>query len=124
MICLIFFFYIKITAQNELAGEGVGICDELITLEIMASDVGDLTLIDLPGIARVPVKGQPEDIGYQVSVNCDPLLLQLWSEVYINLHECHHGYGYHSNIGLSMTSLNCYDFFELKYPSIYPLSSA
>ncbi|KAF5901385.1 interferon-induced GTP-binding protein Mx3-like, partial [Clarias magur] len=53
-------------AQNELAGEGVGICDELISLEIMAPDVCDLTLIDLPGIARVPVKGQPEDIGYQI----------------------------------------------------------
>ncbi|XP_053471350.1 interferon-induced GTP-binding protein Mx3 [Ictalurus furcatus] len=53
-------------AQNELAGEGVGICDELITLEIMAPDVCDLTLIDLPGITRVPVKGQPEDIGHQI----------------------------------------------------------
>ncbi|KAM9454799.1 interferon-induced GTP-binding protein Mx1-like [Clarias gariepinus] len=53
-------------AQNELAGDGVGICDELITLEIMAPDVCDLTLIDLPGIARVPVKGQPEDVGYQI----------------------------------------------------------
>ncbi|XP_039503063.1 interferon-induced GTP-binding protein Mx3-like isoform X1 [Pimephales promelas] len=54
------------TAQNELAGSGVGICDELITLEVMSPDVCDLTLIDLPGIARVPVKGQPEDIGYQI----------------------------------------------------------
>ncbi|KAM9454346.1 interferon-induced GTP-binding protein Mx2-like [Clarias gariepinus] len=53
-------------AQNELAGEGVGISDELISLEIMAPDVCDLTLIDLPGIARVPVKGQPDDIGYQI----------------------------------------------------------
>ncbi|XP_067235403.1 interferon-induced GTP-binding protein Mx-like [Chanodichthys erythropterus] len=52
-------------AQNELAGKGVGICDELITLEVMSPDVCDLTLIDLPGIARVPVKGQPEDIGIQ-----------------------------------------------------------
>ncbi|XP_060716883.1 interferon-induced GTP-binding protein Mx2-like isoform X2 [Tachysurus vachellii] len=57
--------YVK-QAQNELAGDGVGICDELITLEIMAPDVCDLTLIDLPGIARVPVKGQPEDIGCQI----------------------------------------------------------
>ncbi|XP_027012048.2 interferon-induced GTP-binding protein Mx2-like [Tachysurus fulvidraco] len=57
--------YVK-EAQNELAGDGVGICDELITLEIMAPDVCDLTLIDLPGIARVPVKGQPEDIGHQI----------------------------------------------------------
>ncbi|XP_047659084.1 interferon-induced GTP-binding protein Mx2-like [Tachysurus fulvidraco] len=53
-------------AQNDLAGDGVGICDDLITLEIMAPDVCDLTLIDLPGIARVPVKGQPEDIGHQI----------------------------------------------------------
>ncbi|RXN19639.1 interferon-induced GTP-binding Mx3-like protein [Labeo rohita] len=54
------------TAQNELAGKGVGICDELITLEVMSPDACDLTLIDLPGIARVPVKGQPEDIGDQI----------------------------------------------------------
>uniref|UniRef100_A0A672SHB0 Interferon-induced GTP-binding protein Mx3-like n=1 Tax=Sinocyclocheilus grahami TaxID=75366 RepID=A0A672SHB0_SINGR len=53
-------------AQNELAGKGVGICDELITLEVMSPDVCDLTLIDLPGIARVPVKGQPEDIEKQI----------------------------------------------------------
>uniref|UniRef100_A0A8B9JWA8 Si:dkeyp-110c12.3 n=1 Tax=Astyanax mexicanus TaxID=7994 RepID=A0A8B9JWA8_ASTMX len=53
-------------AQNVLAGEGVGICDELISLEITSPDVCDLTLIDLPGITRVPVKGQPEDIGDQI----------------------------------------------------------
>uniref|UniRef100_A0A673G327 Interferon-induced GTP-binding protein Mx3-like n=1 Tax=Sinocyclocheilus rhinocerous TaxID=307959 RepID=A0A673G327_9TELE len=53
-------------AQNELAGKGVGIRDELITLEVMSPDVCDLTLIDLPGIARVPVEGQPEDIGKQI----------------------------------------------------------
>ncbi|XP_017313299.1 interferon-induced GTP-binding protein Mx [Ictalurus punctatus] len=53
-------------AQNVLAGDGVGICDELISLEIKSPDVCDLTLIDLPGITRVPVKGQPEDIGDQI----------------------------------------------------------
>uniref|UniRef100_A0A8B9JWP9 Uncharacterized protein n=1 Tax=Astyanax mexicanus TaxID=7994 RepID=A0A8B9JWP9_ASTMX len=57
--------YVK-EAQNKLAGDGVGICDELITLEIKSPEVCDLTLIDLPGIARVPVKGQPEDIGDQI----------------------------------------------------------
>ncbi|KAG9348813.1 hypothetical protein JZ751_029130 [Albula glossodonta] len=41
-----------INAQNALAGDGVGICEELITLEISSPDVCDLTLIDLPGIAR------------------------------------------------------------------------
>uniref|UniRef100_A0A672NK19 Myxovirus (influenza virus) resistance D n=1 Tax=Sinocyclocheilus grahami TaxID=75366 RepID=A0A672NK19_SINGR len=53
-------------AQDELAGKGVGISDELITLEVMSPDVCNLTLIDLPGIARVPLKGQPEDIGEQI----------------------------------------------------------
>uniref|UniRef100_A0A8C2BPJ8 Myxovirus (influenza virus) resistance G n=1 Tax=Cyprinus carpio TaxID=7962 RepID=A0A8C2BPJ8_CYPCA len=40
--------------------------DDLITLEVMSPDVCDLTLIDLPGIARVPVNGQPQDIGNQI----------------------------------------------------------
>ncbi|XP_056130971.1 interferon-induced GTP-binding protein Mx3-like [Lampris incognitus] len=53
-------------AQNEMAGVGVGISDDLISLEISSPDVPDLTLIDLPGIARVAVKGQPENIGEQI----------------------------------------------------------
>ena len=53
-------------AQDKLAGVGVGICEDLISLEIVSPDVPDLTLIDLPGIARVAVKGQPENIGDQV----------------------------------------------------------
>ncbi|XP_026204264.1 interferon-induced GTP-binding protein Mx-like [Anabas testudineus] len=53
-------------AQDKMAGVGVGISDELISLEIASPDVPDLTLIDLPGIARVAVKGQPEDIGDQI----------------------------------------------------------
>lgn len=56
------------TAQDEMAGVGLGISDDLISLEIVSPDVPDLTLIDLPGIARVAVKGQPENIGEQVSV--------------------------------------------------------
>ncbi|XP_044023594.1 interferon-induced GTP-binding protein Mx isoform X2 [Siniperca chuatsi] len=53
-------------AQDEMAGVGVGISDDLISLEIGSPDVPDLTLIDLPGIARVAVKGQPENIGDQI----------------------------------------------------------
>lgn len=52
--------------QDKMAGVGVGISDDLISLEIASPDVPDLTLIDLPGIARVAVKGQPENIGDQV----------------------------------------------------------
>ncbi|KAM9454440.1 interferon-induced GTP-binding protein MxA [Clarias gariepinus] len=53
-------------AQDLMAGVGVGISDELISLEVTSADVPDLTLIDLPGIARVAVKGQPENIGEQI----------------------------------------------------------
>lgn len=52
-----------------MAGVGVGISDDLISLEIASPEVPDLTLIDLPGIARVAVKGQPENIGEQVSTS-------------------------------------------------------
>ncbi|XP_054831032.1 interferon-induced GTP-binding protein Mx1-like isoform X2 [Eublepharis macularius] len=55
-----------IRAQNAMAGKGVGISHELISLEIASPDVPDLTLIDLPGIARVAVGNQPQDIGKQI----------------------------------------------------------
>nr|KAF6475298.1 MX dynamin like GTPase 2 [Rousettus aegyptiacus] len=53
-------------AQNIIAGNGVGISHELISLEITSPEVPDLTLIDLPGIARVAVGNQPQDIGVQI----------------------------------------------------------
>ncbi|XP_067401319.1 interferon-induced GTP-binding protein Mx2-like [Emydura macquarii macquarii] len=53
-------------AQNAIAGDGVGISPELISLEISSPNVPDLTLIDLPGIARVAVGNQPQDIGEQI----------------------------------------------------------
>lgn len=56
------------TAQNKLAGNTLGISDELISLEIVSPDICDLTLIDLPGITRVPMHGQPDDIADQVSI--------------------------------------------------------
>ncbi|XP_053505850.1 interferon-induced GTP-binding protein Mx1-like isoform X2 [Ictalurus furcatus] len=52
-------------AQNEIAG-ALGMSDELISLEVTSTNAPDLTFIDLPGIVRVPVKGQPEDIGEQI----------------------------------------------------------
>uniref|UniRef100_A0A8C2LRN6 MX dynamin-like GTPase 1 n=1 Tax=Cricetulus griseus TaxID=10029 RepID=A0A8C2LRN6_CRIGR len=53
-------------AQNFIAGKGLGISDELISLEVSSPNVPDLTLIDLPGITRVAVGNQPADIGYQI----------------------------------------------------------
>ncbi|KAF5889620.1 interferon-induced GTP-binding protein Mx1 [Clarias magur] len=51
-------------AQNVIAG-AVDLSHELIRLEITSPNVPDLTLIDLPGIARVPMQGQAENIGEQ-----------------------------------------------------------
>ncbi|KAM6162271.1 interferon-induced GTP-binding protein Mx2-like [Erethizon dorsatum] len=55
-----------IKAQDMIAGKGQGIKDELISLDIGSPSVPDLTLIDLPGITRVPVGNQPADISRQV----------------------------------------------------------
>eukprot|EP00062_Callorhinchus_milii_P020681 gi/632976597/ref/XP_007904885.1/ PREDICTED: interferon-induced GTP-binding protein Mx-like isoform X2 [Callorhinchus milii] len=52
-------------AQNSMAGKE-GISHDLISLKIESSNVPDLTLIDLPGIARVAVGNQPLDIGDQI----------------------------------------------------------
>ncbi|KGL98334.1 Interferon-induced GTP-binding protein Mx, partial [Charadrius vociferus] len=53
-------------AQDVVAGTRGAISAELISLEIWSPDVPDLTLIDLPGIARVAVGDQPKDIGEQI----------------------------------------------------------
>ncbi|XP_051870975.1 interferon-induced GTP-binding protein Mx3-like isoform X1 [Pristis pectinata] len=55
-----------VKAQNTMAGEDLGISSELISLEVESDNVPDLTLIDLPGIARVAVGNQPQDIGDQI----------------------------------------------------------
>ncbi|XP_059132947.1 interferon-induced GTP-binding protein Mx2 [Peromyscus eremicus] len=52
--------------QNFIAGEGLGISDKLISLDVSSPNVPDLTLIDLPGITRVAVGNQPTDIGRQI----------------------------------------------------------
>ncbi|CAJ0929441.1 unnamed protein product [Ranitomeya imitator] len=53
-------------AQDIVAGSGNGISEDLITLEIISPNVPDLTLIDLPGITRIALPNQPQDIGSQV----------------------------------------------------------
>ncbi|CAN0856266.1 Putative dynamin-related protein 4A [Linum grandiflorum] len=49
-------------ATEEIAGAGKGISNSPLTLIVKKNDVPDLTMVDLPGITRVPVHGQPEDI--------------------------------------------------------------
>ncbi|KGL75550.1 Interferon-induced GTP-binding protein Mx, partial [Tinamus guttatus] len=53
-------------AQDVVAGTRGAISRELISLEVWSPTVPDLTLIDLPGIARVAVGDQPENIGDQI----------------------------------------------------------
>uniref|UniRef100_UPI0014464476 interferon-induced GTP-binding protein Mx-like n=1 Tax=Epinephelus lanceolatus TaxID=310571 RepID=UPI0014464476 len=53
-------------AQDKLAGDGLGISNDLISMEITSSDAPDLMLIDLPGISRVALQGQDENIGDQI----------------------------------------------------------
>eukprot|EP00250_Pteridium_aquilinum_P008829 c18242_g1_i1 orf=117-1682(+) len=47
---------------QELAGSGKGIFDSPVTLNVSKLGAPDLTLVDLPGITRVPVPGQPLNI--------------------------------------------------------------
>ena len=47
-----------------------GICPEPIHLKIFSPKVLTLTLVDLPGITKVPVGDQPEDIELQIREMC------------------------------------------------------
>ncbi|KAL9321054.1 hypothetical protein ACSQ67_012893 [Phaseolus vulgaris] len=53
-------------ATDELAGHGNGISNTPLTLIVKKNGVPDLTLIDLPGITRVAIKGQAKDIYDQI----------------------------------------------------------
>ncbi|KAK5834929.1 hypothetical protein PVK06_010609 [Gossypium arboreum] len=48
-----------VEATNEIAGQGKGISNNPLTLVVKKNRVPDLTMIDLPGLTRVPVHGQP-----------------------------------------------------------------
>ncbi|KAL8543638.1 hypothetical protein ACS0TY_004275 [Phlomoides rotata] len=52
---------------DEIAGHGKGISNNPLTLIVKKNGVPDLTMVDLPGITRVPVHGQPENIYEQIS---------------------------------------------------------
>ncbi|KAJ4873527.1 Dynamin-related protein 3A [Raphanus sativus] len=47
---------------NRLVGENKGVSDKQIRLKIFSPNVLDITLVDLPGITKVPVGDQPTDI--------------------------------------------------------------
>ncbi|XP_039745832.1 dynamin-1-like protein isoform X4 [Pararge aegeria] len=51
---------------DRMAGSNKGICPEAINLKIFSTKVVNLTLVDLPGITKVPIGDQPEDIENQI----------------------------------------------------------
>ncbi|VDN14148.1 unnamed protein product [Dibothriocephalus latus] len=55
---------------NRLAGTGKMVSSEAIHLRIYSPRVLNLTLVDLPGITKVPVGDQPEDIESQINSLC------------------------------------------------------
>jgi replication fork clamp-binding protein CrfC len=50
----------------RIAGVDKNISDEPISLTIFSPNVVDLTMVDLPGITKVPIRGQPHDIEDQI----------------------------------------------------------
>lgn len=51
---------------EKVAGKNKGICPQPIQLKIFSPNVIDLTLVDLPGITKVPVGEQPPDIDVKI----------------------------------------------------------
>jgi vacuolar protein sorting-associated protein 1 len=47
---------------DKVCGKNKGIIDKPIVLQIYSHTCPDLTLIDLPGITRIPIAGQDENI--------------------------------------------------------------
>ncbi|XP_067292583.1 dynamin-1-like protein isoform X3 [Pseudorasbora parva] len=54
------------TETERISGNNKGISDEPIHLKIFSPHVVNLTLVDLPGITKVPVGDQPKDIELQI----------------------------------------------------------
>jgi len=51
---------------DRVTGKSKGISHVPINLKIYSRNVVNLTLVDLPGITRVPIEGQPLDIEMQI----------------------------------------------------------
>mmetsp|Transcript_13040 Transcript_13040/g.34647 ORF Transcript_13040/g.34647 Transcript_13040/m.34647 type:complete len:786 (-) Transcript_13040:126-2483(-) len=61
----------EIEAQTaKLAGDEKDICATPIVLRLHVAGAPSLTLVDLPGVTRVPVRGQPDDIGDKIKRLC------------------------------------------------------
>lgn len=59
-----------IRETDRLTGKNKGISNKTINLRIYSPHVLNLTLVDLPGITRVPTGDQPEDVEEQIRKMC------------------------------------------------------
>lgn len=59
-----------INETDKLTGKNKGVSRMPINLKVFSKNVVDLTLVDLPGITRVPVGDQPPDIEQQIRSMC------------------------------------------------------
>ncbi|GFO43924.1 dynamin-1-like protein [Plakobranchus ocellatus] len=55
---------------DRMSGTNKGICPEPIVLKVFSKKVVNLTLVDLPGLTKVPVGDQPPDIEQQIRELC------------------------------------------------------
>ena len=53
---------------RKVAGSNKGLSKEPIRLKVYSPHVLDLTIIDLPGVTKIPIGDQPTNIEQQVSV--------------------------------------------------------
>ena len=59
-----------IDKTNDLTESSKGVSSVPIRLKIFSKSVTDLTLIDLPGITKIPIDDQPADIEHQINELC------------------------------------------------------
>ena len=63
---------VKQEIENEtrkVAGSNKGLSKDPIRLKVYSPEVLDLTIIDLPGVTKIPIGDQPTNIQQQVSTN-------------------------------------------------------
>ncbi|XP_048257464.1 dynamin-1-like protein isoform X2 [Haliotis cracherodii] len=59
-----------VNETDRMSGTNKGICSEPINLKVYSGKVVNLTLVDLPGITKLPVGDQPADIELQIRDLC------------------------------------------------------
>ena len=57
------------TETRKVAGNNKGLSKDPIRLKVYSPEVLDLTIIDLPGVTKIPIGDQPTNIQQQVSTN-------------------------------------------------------